>query len=72
MHGTVEKVIKPLYPTEPEKAQIDIKDADHLYREIRVDNVVTDEHGKESRLEPGDEVEIIVEKDSDATKKKGD
>jgi len=26
-----------------------------LYREIRVDNVLTDDEGKKERLEPGDE-----------------
>jgi hypothetical protein len=33
--GTVDKIIKPVVPSEPEKAQIDIEGADDLYREIR-------------------------------------
>jgi hypothetical protein len=69
MHGMVKKVIKPPHPSEPEKAQIDIQDAEDLYREIRVENIVTDEHGNKSRLEPGDEVDVILEKDSDTQKK---
>ena len=36
LQGTVQKVIKPAFPTEPEKAQIDIDDAEDLYREIRI------------------------------------
>jgi hypothetical protein len=32
----VEKIIKPAYPSEPEKAQIAVEGADHLYREIRI------------------------------------
>lgn len=36
MRGTVEKIIKPVSPLEPEKAQIKISEADDLYREVRV------------------------------------
>ncbi len=72
LRGTVEKVIKPAYPSDPEKAQIDVKDADQLYREIRIENVVTDNKGNKASLKPGAEVDIIVEADSDATLKKPD
>ena len=34
--GTVEKIIKSPYTEEPEKVQISVEGADHLYREIRV------------------------------------
>jgi hypothetical protein len=70
LRGTVEKIIKPGFSGEPEKAQIDIHDADELYREIRVDNVVTDDKGEEAQLKSGAEVDIIVEADSSATMKK--
>jgi hypothetical protein len=70
LRGTVEKIIKPIVPGEPEKAQIDIEDADDLYREIRVENVVTDEKGEKARLKRGAQVEVVVEADSDATIKK--
>jgi hypothetical protein len=70
LRGTVQKVIRPLDPTEPEKAQIDIHGADDLYREIRVENEVVDEKGEKARLKPGAEVEVIVEADSSATIKK--
>ncbi len=72
LHGTVEKVIKPIIPGEPEKAQIGIEKADELYREIRIENVLTDEHGEEVRLKRGAEVDVVVEADSDATMKKPD
>jgi len=65
--GTVEKIIKPPAPSEPEKAQIEIDGADHLYREIRVANVVTDEKGDEARLKPGAKVDVIVEAEPEAT-----
>lgn len=70
LQGTVQKVIKPANPSEPEKAQIDIREAEDLYREIRIENVVTDENGEKARLKPGAEADVIVEADSSATIKK--
>ena len=70
LQGTVQKVIKPVNPSEPETAQIDIHEAEDLYREIRIENVVTDEKGEKARLKPGAEVDVIVEADSSATIKK--
>src|SRR6266481_7371819 len=70
LRGTVEKVIKPLVPSEPEKAEIGIEEADDLYREIRVENVVTDENGEKASLKPGAKVDVVVEADSNATVKK--
>lgn len=70
MRGTVEKIIKPASPMEPERAQITIPEADDLYREVRVENVVTDESGEKAGLKPGAEVDVIVEADSSATIKK--
>jgi hypothetical protein len=65
--GTVEKTIKSAYPGEPEKAQIAIEGADHLYREIRIVNTLTDENGRKVSLKPGAEVEVTVEADKEAT-----
>ena len=70
LHGTVDKIIKPVVPSEPEKAQIDIKGADDLYREIRIENTLTDEHGEEVRLKQGVQVDVSIEADTDATLKK--
>lgn len=70
MRGTVQKVIKPIIPTEPEKAEIIVDGADELYREIRVENVVTDEKGETRNLKAGADVDVIIEADSDATTKK--
>jgi hypothetical protein len=70
LRGTVEKVIKPVFPGQVEKAQIDVQGADDLYKEIRIENVVTDENGKKAGLKPGAEVDVIVEADSSATIKK--
>jgi hypothetical protein len=58
--GTVEKIIKPLNG-EPEKAQIAVEGADHLYREIRIDNTLKDANGETVRLKVGAEVDVTVE-----------
>ena len=59
--GTVEHIITPSHPSEPEKAQIAIEGADDFYREIRIENSLTDENGDEVRLRKGAEVEVTVE-----------
>lgn len=62
--GKVEKVIKA-HPQsgEPEKAQIAVEGADHLYREIRVPNSLVDSEGNKVKLKPGAEVEVKIEAD---------
>jgi hypothetical protein len=42
--------------------------ADDLYKEIRVENVVTDEGGKKSKLKPIEEVDLVIEADDDIIK----
>lgn len=61
--GVVEKIIRSPIPDEPEKAQIAVEGADHLYREIRIENTLVDEKGKEVKLKEGVEVDVIVEAD---------
>lgn len=70
MRATVEKIIKPLVPSDPEKAQIRVQDAEELYQEIRVNNVLADEKGRKVQLKEGAEVDVVVEADSSATIKK--
>jgi hypothetical protein len=65
--GTVEKIIKPPHPSQPEKAQISVEGGDDLYREIRIKNTLTDENGEEVALKSGAEVDVIIEADSKAT-----
>ena len=69
LRGKVEKIIPPIMPTEPETAQISVEEAEDLYREIRVENVVTDDKGEKARLKPGASVDVVVEAESDATQK---
>lgn len=68
--ATVEKVIRPALPNEMEKAQIAVKGADDLYRDLRVENSLTAEDGSKVRLKKGAEVKVTVEADAEATKKK--
>lgn len=66
--GKVERVIKP-HPMsgEPEKAQIAVEGADHLYREIRVPNHLVDDNGHKVKLKQGAEVDIKIQADPIAT-----
>ena len=62
--GKVEKVIKAHPGTgQPEKAQIGVEGADHLYREIRVPNRLVDGNGDKVKLKEGAEVEVTIEAD---------
>ncbi len=65
--ATVEKIIKSLSPSIPEKAQLAVEGADHLYRELRIENALTDENGDQVRLKQGAEVEVTIEAEASAT-----
>lgn len=71
MPGTVKKIIKSPDPREPEKAEISLEEADELYREIRIENTLTDENGNEVQLKKGAQVDVTVEAESQATTVKG-
>ena len=60
MLGTVDKLIPSQYRRQPEKAQIGIDGADIGYRNLRIENSLTDEHGDEVKLKKGAHVEITV------------
>jgi hypothetical protein len=65
--GEVQKIIKSPHPGMPEKAEIEIEGADHLYREIRIDNILEDENGRKVKLKEGAQVEITVEAETSET-----
>ncbi|MGC1902379.1 MAG: hypothetical protein WA715_01010 [Candidatus Acidiferrum sp.] len=65
--GTVGKLVKPVDPREPEKAQINIHGAEPLYQEIRIENTLTDQDGNEVKLKEGAEVEVHVEAEKSST-----
>jgi hypothetical protein len=68
--GTVEKIIPPLTPSQPEKAEIAIEGAEDLYKEIRVGNTLQDESGNEVALKKGAKVEVTIEAEPEATEPK--
>ncbi|HKW17093.1 MAG TPA: hypothetical protein VJO35_06260 [Terriglobales bacterium] len=63
--AVVEKIIHPV--GEPEKAQIAVEGADHLYRELRIENELTDADGHKVGLKPGAEVDVTLEADPEST-----
>ena len=65
--GKVEKIIPGVKSLIPEKAQIAVEGAEHLYKEIRVENTLVDENGQAVSLKPGAKVEVTVEADKSAT-----
>jgi hypothetical protein len=72
MPAVVEKIIKPMpFSTEPEKAQLAVKGADHYYRELRIENSLTDQKGRTVGLKEGAEVDVIIEADPKDTTPKG-
>jgi hypothetical protein len=70
--AVVEKIIKSLDPSEPEKAQIGVEGADDLYKEIRIENTLEDEKGNKVKLKEHAEVDVVIEADAGETIPKGD
>ncbi len=72
LHGTVEKIIASRVSSEAEKAQISIDGADDLYKQLRIENTLTDEGGNEVRLKRGATVEITVKAEAQAVSTRND
>jgi hypothetical protein len=58
--GTVNKIIASLRTIQPEKAQIAVAGADDRYRDLRIENTLTDRNGNEVSLKKGAHIEVIV------------
>jgi hypothetical protein len=58
--GTVGKTIPSVNPGKPEKAQIALDGPDRRYRDLRIENALTDEHGDDVKLKKGAHVEVTV------------
>lgn len=50
--------------------QIVVEGADHLYKEIRIENSLTDKDGEKVKLKKGAHVEVTVEAPPEGTKPK--
>jgi hypothetical protein len=60
MPGTVDRIIPSRVPSRPGKAQIGVDGADRGYRDLRIENALTDEHGDDVKLKKGAHVEVTV------------
>jgi hypothetical protein len=58
--GKVAKIIPSRSLKQPEKAQIAVDRAAPKYRNLQVENSLTDEHGDEVKLKKGARVEVTV------------
>ncbi|MGD0965282.1 MAG: hypothetical protein ABSA57_15445 [Candidatus Acidiferrales bacterium] len=67
MPGTVYKIVPSPRPSQPEKAQITVDGADYRYRDLRIENTLTDEHGDDVSLKKGTHVEVTVTAEPETT-----
>ena len=58
--GTVDRIIQSPRPSQPEKAQIAVDETAPRYRNFRIENALTDEHGDNVKLKKGAHVEVTV------------
>jgi len=63
----VQKIIKPIDPSAPEKVEIAIEKAGERYREIRIENVWTTDEGEKVGLQRGAQVDVTIEAEPDDT-----
>jgi hypothetical protein len=68
MPGTVGKIIPSPRPSQPEKAQISIE-GDLGFRDLRIENSLTDEHGDDVKLKKGAYVDVTVAARPDVVKR---
>jgi hypothetical protein len=59
MPATVARIVPPRR-TQPEKAQIAVDGADGRHRDLRIENVLIDEHGDDVKLKKGAHVDVTV------------
>jgi hypothetical protein len=58
--GTVDKIIPSPRSGQSEKAQIALDETNPRYRDFRIENTLTDEHGDDVKLKKGGHVEVTV------------
>lgn len=58
MSGTVDKIIPSPRPSQPEQADIIVDAPDKRYRNLRIENRLTDEHGDDVSLKKGSHVDV--------------
>jgi len=65
--GRVRRVIRPPHPGVPEKVQIEVDDADDLYRDLRIENAMEDENGNKRKLKAETPVDVVIETSEEQT-----
>ena len=58
--GTVDKIIPSPRQGQSEKVQIALDETDPRYRDFRIENTLTDEHGDDVKLKKGGHVKVTV------------
>jgi hypothetical protein len=66
MFGTVEKIIPERNPSQSERADISIEEAQPPSQSLRIENMLTDENGDEVRLKKGAHVDITITDETQA------
>jgi hypothetical protein len=59
MPATVARIV-PARHRQPEKAQIAVNGGDERHRDLRIENVLIDEHGEDVKLRKGAHVDVTV------------
>jgi hypothetical protein len=59
--AVVTKIVKPAFDHQPAKVEISISQADHLFREIRIENNFTDADGGPVALTNGARLDVTFE-----------
>ena len=67
LSGTVERIIPSQLPNKPDTAQINVVGGDPLYRELRIDNNLTNKDGEDLSFKAGQTVEVTIEADTKDT-----
>lgn len=65
--GKVQKVIPSLSPEEAGTVEIRVQTADELYREVRIENTLTNESGGKVSLKLGSPVEVTITAEAGST-----
>jgi hypothetical protein len=65
--GMVEKIIPSLSPNEEDTVQIRVESDHDLYRDVRIENTLTNESGGKVSLKLGSPVEITVTAEAGST-----
>src|ERR1700733_14938808 len=58
--GTVEKILPSLSAHPADTVEISVESGHQLYREVRIENTLTDENGQKVSLKLGSPVEVTI------------